>query len=165
MIQSYPGAAQRPETQRPAVPASVRRAVKVMYAGAVVCVIHAIVYLVTAADAKAAVAQKYQHLSAGGVNTVTHIIVIAGIVGSLIGAVLFAWIARSCRDGKNWARVTGTVVLVIAALGALRDLTQAETAVNLAFIFAECLIGLAAVVLLWRRDSNGYFGYFKRPQF
>jgi hypothetical protein len=165
MIQPYTDAVQVPETQPPALPASLRNAVRVMYTGAVVCAIHAIVYLVTAGAEKAAVATKYPHLSAGGVDTVTHIIVIAQFAVAVIGAVLFAWIARSCRSGKNWARVTGTVLFAITVLGALHDLSEPETTVNLAFIFAECLIGLVAVVLLWQRSSSAYFSFFKRPQF
>jgi hypothetical protein len=165
MIQPYTDAVQVPETQQPALPAPVKNAVKVMYAGAVVCAIHAIVYLVTAGAEKAAVATKYPHLSAGGVDTVMHIIVIAGAVAALLAAAMFIWLGRSSRGGKNWARVTGTVLFAIAILGALHDLAEPETTVNLAFVFAECLIGLVAVVLLWRRSSSAYFSFFSRPQF
>jgi hypothetical protein len=40
MCQPYPGGARMPEAQRPPVPASVRNAVKVMYAGVVASLVY-----------------------------------------------------------------------------------------------------------------------------
>ena len=97
-------------------PASVLNAVKVMYAGAVVCMIQAVGCVVTAGAEKTAVGQKYPYLHAHGVTTVTHIAVIAGVVATLIGAALFIWIARSCEGGQSWAWGTGTVPSAVAVL-------------------------------------------------
>jgi hypothetical protein len=49
MIQHYPNATQVSDFQRPDPPAAVLQAVRVMYAGAAVCVIQAIVCLLAAA--------------------------------------------------------------------------------------------------------------------
>ena len=50
-MQSYPAVAQAAGIQRPPVPGSVRYAARVMYAGAVVTVIHAVIFLATASGA------------------------------------------------------------------------------------------------------------------
>ena len=165
-MQSYPAAAQAADIQRPPVPASVLYAGRVMYAGAVVAVIQAVVFLVTASATKSAIEAKHPHMSASTVSTVTHIAVIFVAVVAPISAVLFIWIARSCKSGRNGARVTGTVIFAIAVLGTAYNLGPGvQTTVNVIFTFLVDLIGLAAVVLLWQRSSSAYFTFFKRPQF
>jgi len=165
MIQHYPNAAQMSDFQRPEPPAAVLRAVRVMYAGAVVCAIQAITCVLTAGAWRTAVEQKYPHLGAHGVTVITHTAVIAAAGTAVIGAVLFIRIARSCRKGRNWARVGRTVLFAIAVLGAVYDFSTAHTTLNLMFVFAGCLIDLVAVVLLWQGSSSAYFRFFKRPQF
>jgi hypothetical protein len=166
MIQQYPNAAQNAELQRPEPPASLLRAVQVMYAGAILGPIHAVIYVITAGATKRAIEAKHPYWSASLVSTTTGIAVIGGAVIALMAAVLFVWIARSCRSGKNRARVTGTVLFVLAVLLLAYNLGPGvETTVNLIFNCAGVLIGLAAVVLLWQRSSSAYFTFFKRPQF
>jgi hypothetical protein len=166
MIQQYPSAAQNSEVQRPEPPASLRRAVAVMYAGAILGPIHAVIYVITAHATKRAIEVKHPYWSASLVSTTTGIAVIGGAVIALMAALLYVWIARSCRSGKNWARVTGTVLFAVAVLLMAYNLGPGvETAVNLGFNFAGVLIGLVAVVLLWQRSSSTYFSFFKRPQF
>lgn len=164
-MQPYPDAANMAEAQQPSAPGSVLNAVKVMYAGAAVSVINAVIYLVTQNSTKTAIAKKHPHLSASTLNTVTHVGVIIGAIVGLIGAALFIWIARSSRSGKNWARVTGTVFFAITVLGTVYNLVSGEAMVIGAMSFIVMAIGLAAVVLLWQASSNSYFSFFKRPQF
>jgi heme A synthase len=165
MVKPYPDAAQMARIEQPTLPASVLNAARVMYAGAVVGAVHAIIYVLTQSAEKTAIEKKHPHFTASDVNSLQHVTVAAGVIVALLGAILFIWIARSCQSGKNWARITGTVLFVIAILGTIYELTTAETVTNLIFKFAGCLIGLVAVVLLWQRSSNAYFAYFKRPQF
>jgi hypothetical protein len=165
MIEQQPYPTQTPELQRPDPPTAVLTAVKVMYAGAAASVLHAVVYAVTQGAQKAAIERKYPHLSAGTVSTVTHISVIGGVIVCLLGAVLFAWIARACRRGRNWARVTGTALFVLGFLAVAYDLASRLSATaNIVTVLVD-LIGLAAVVLLWQRRSSAWFASFKRPQF
>jgi hypothetical protein len=166
MIRQYPNAAQNSELQRPEPPASLLRAVKLMYAGAILGPIHAVIYVITAGATKRAIEAKHPYWSASLVSTTTGIAVIGGAVIVLMAAVLYAWIARSCRSGKNWARVTGTVLFACAVLLLAYNLGPGvETTLNMIFNCVGVLIGLAAVVLLWQRSSSTYFSFFKRPQF
>jgi hypothetical protein len=163
MLQSYPDAAQVSDYQLTA-PRSVLTAVKIMYAGAGASVLHAIAYVATQGAGKTAIERRYPHMPAGTVSTLTHVTVIAGVVVCLLGAVGFAWIARSCKSGRNWARVTATVLLVLGVLAAVYDLVSPRAAAVTIISFVVCLIGLAAVALLWRGSSSAYFTLFTRPQ-
>jgi hypothetical protein len=164
MLQPYPDAAQVSDDQQPAVPRSVLTAVKIMYAGAVVSVLHAVVYAATQGAGKTAIERRYPHMPAGTVSTLTHVTVISGVIVGLLGAVLFAWVARSCQSGRNWARVTATVLFVLGVLAAVYDLVSPRAAGVTIISFVVCLLGLAAVVLLWRGSSSAYFKLFTRPQ-
>jgi uncharacterized membrane protein len=77
---------------------------------------------------------------------------------------LFVWIARECRSGNNWARVTGTVFFGIAALGLICNFFSGLTTLNLVVATVGCVVGLAAVVLLWQRNSSAYFTSGQHPQ-
>ena len=164
-MQSYPGTERMPGIERPAAPAPVLNAVKVMYAGAVVSVIGGIIFIVTKSATKTAIQKRYPHYSAHTVSTLTNARVIIGLVIGLIGAALFIWIARSSKSGKNWARITGTVLFVLSVLIMAYNFRTVETTVTGIANLLISLIGLAAVALLWLSSSNAYFAYFKRPQF
>jgi hypothetical protein len=166
MIEHQTDTGQRPDTLQPAAPLAVRNAALVMYAGAVACVIRTVVALVTSGATKTAIEHKYPRLSASGINTVTHITVISEAVAALIGAVLFIWIARACLQGKNWARITGTVFCALGLLGILTaslGVGSGRTAANLIMTCVVAGIGLISICLLWQRGSNAYFRRFGRP--
>jgi hypothetical protein len=166
MIKQDPTAPQVHEFQRPDPPSSLLRAVKVMYAGAILGPIHAVIYVITADATKRAIEGKHPYWSHSLVNTTTGIAVIGGAAVTLMAALLYVWIARSCRSGKNWARITGTVLFAIVILLTAYNVGPGvETTLNMIFSCAGVLIGLVAVVLLWQRPSSAYFTFFKRPQF
>jgi hypothetical protein len=165
MTQHYPAPAQTPELTRPGPPATLLRAVRVMYAGAAVSVIQAIVYLVTGSATKRAIENGHPHMSASTVTTLTHAGVIIGVVIALIAVIAFVLVARSCAAGKNGARIAATVLCALAVLGTIYNLSASAATVNRIFGVVVNLIGLAAVVLLWQRRSSAWFSLFKRPQF
>jgi hypothetical protein len=165
MIQHNPDVVQLPGLQQPAPPASLLAAIKVMYAGSLVCAIHAVIYLVTEPAEKAALAAKHPYMPAASLATLAHVDSVVNAVIALLGALFYLRIARSSKSGRNGARIAGTVFFAIVVLGTIYDFVSAETTLNLAFIAAGCLIGLATVVLLWQRTSSAWFALFKRPQF
>jgi hypothetical protein len=163
MYQPYPGGTQMPEITRPSVPESVRNAVKIMYVGAATSIIGIAIELATLGATKSAIEKRSPNLSASQVNSAQHTLIAAFIVGGLVGAALWVFIARSSLGGKNWARTTGTVFFAIAtadAIGGLAVPTAAMTKVWGAVIW---LVGLAAVLFLWRRDSTAFFKGATQP--
>lgn len=163
MIQSN-AATNQPSIQRPALPGTLRTALWAMCAGAALSAVHAVVYAGTAAAEKAAIEQKYPHLSAADVSTATHVMVIGGSIAGWISAALFLGVARACRQGQDWARLAGSVFFVIGVLGLLWNATHAETTLNLWLGVAELAAGLVAVTALWQRSSGRYFESFRRPR-
>ncbi len=86
MYQPYPGSdSQLPETQRPPAPASVRTAVRAMYAGAAVSLLGIGVDLLTVGATKTAIARRSPDLTASQVASTQHVL-IAGLA-----AVVFLW--------------------------------------------------------------------------
>jgi hypothetical protein len=79
-------------------------AIKVMYAGAVFSVLDIIIDLADQSATKTAIKKKSPHLSLHSLNTIMHFAVIGDVAVGVLGALLFIWIARSCRSGKNWAQ-------------------------------------------------------------
>lgn len=151
MYQPYPGGAQLPETQRPPVPASVRNAVTVMYAGAVASLAYAIVFIMTLSATKRAIEQHSPQL------TTSQALMASAIVDGLIGAGLWIFIAQACKRGKGWARITGTVLFGINTVQVLGGLPIPVAAPVKIFALVVWLVGLGAVVLLWQGSSSGFF--------
>jgi|HubBroStandDraft_5_1064220.scaffolds.fasta_scaffold29513_2 hypothetical protein len=163
MILQYPHSAPAPGLQRPDPPVSLRRAVAVMYAGAAISVTQAITYVLTESATKRAIENGHPRMSASTVNTLAHAGVIIGAVIAVLAIIAFVSIARSCAAGKNSGRIAATVLCALAVLGTIYNLSASAATVNRIFGVAVNLIGLAAVVLLWRRSSSAWFSFFKRP--
>jgi hypothetical protein len=157
MYKPYPGGARMPEVQRPPAPASVRNAVKVMYAGAVASLVYAIVFIATLSATKSAIAQHSPQLTTSQVNGMQHALMTSAIVDGLIGAGLWIFIAQACRSGKSWARITGTVLFGIDTVGVLGGLTIPIAAPVKILAFVVWLVGLGAVTFLWRGTSSAFF--------
>jgi hypothetical protein len=149
--------AARPDVLRPAIPAAVRNAAWVMYAGAVASVVRGVIYLVTTRATKAALEHRFPRLSAAHITTLTHATVIAGSVAGVIGMAAFVWIALECLHGKNWARITATVFCALGILGAFVGLVGGRSPASLIMGFVVAGIGLLSVCLLWQRSSSAYF--------
>lgn len=153
----------------PSAPLAVRNAAWVMYTGAVASVILIVVEFVTAQATKTALGRRYPRLSASGLTSVAHFTVISEAVVALIAAVLFVWIARACMDGRNWARVTATVLCGLAIVGAFLALTLPGLRVgwgsaDLSLRFVVAGIGLVSICILWQRSSNAYFRQLRRAR-
>lgn len=157
MYQPYPGSAQLPEVQRPAAPAPVRNAVKVMYAGAVASVLGIAVGLATIGATKNAIERHSPAMSASQVSSTGHALVAGSVIGGLVAAAAWIVIARSCRSGGNWARITGTVLFAIATVDTFAGIAAPIAGLVKIWGVVVWLAGLAAVVLLWQRASTAFF--------
>jgi hypothetical protein len=157
MYQPYPGGAQIPEVRRPPAPASVRNAVRFMYAGAAASLIGIVIDLTTLSATKSAIEKHVPDLTTSQVNGQGRVLMAGWIVGGLIGAGLWIFIARACNSGKGWARITGMVLFAIATVEGLGSLVVPEAALVKSFWLVIWLVGLGAVVLLWQGSSSAFF--------
>jgi hypothetical protein len=157
MYQPYPSGAQMPEIERPPIPSQVANAVKVMYAAAAASLLGIVVEIITVNATKSAIEKHSRHLTASQVNATQHALIAGSVVGGVIAAALWIFIARSCLGGKNWARITGTVLFAICTIDTIGG-AVAPLAVGAKIWEAVVwLIGLTAVVLLWQRPSTEFF--------
>jgi uncharacterized membrane protein len=158
MYQAYPSGGQVPEPpQQLPAPRPVLTAVKLMYAGAIVSAITFVIGLVTVGGTRTALKKAYPKYTAHQISTLVTFDVAVGIIVGLLSVGLWIFIARACQRGRNWARMTGTVLFALDTL--LLLLSVSRLTVGAAFLIDVViwLIGLGVVVLLWRKESSAFF--------
>jgi hypothetical protein len=157
MYQPYPSGGKPVEPERPPAPAPVQNAVKLMYAGAAVSTVSLIISLANFSGTKAAIRKARPNLTATQVNQLNTFIITLAVVSGVIGIALWLWMARANGAGKNWARILSTVLFGLATLDLLGVISQPATALARVFPVLTWLIGLGAVILLWRKESTAFF--------
>ena len=159
MYQPYPGGSQMPEQPtRPPIPQSVTRAVQVMYVGAAASLIGIIIDMTTLSSTKAEIIRRSPNLTPAQVTNAEHFAVGLFIVSGLIGAALWVWMAQSCKAGKSWARIVSTVLFGIDTISVLAGAAAvASGGATRIYGIVVWLVGLAAIILLWQRQSTAYF--------
>jgi len=157
MYQPYPGSTQMPEVSRPPAPKPVLNAVRFMYAGAALSLIGIVVDLTTLSATKRAIEKKDPTLTLSQVNSREHVLLVGFIVAGLIGVAIWLWLARSCQAGKNWARITGTVLFGIATIDSLAGFGVSVSGAVHLYGLLVWLVGLGAVIFLWQRASTAFF--------
>lgn len=155
--QPYPGGPDGGLPERREPPPSVLNAVKLMWAGAGISLISVIIGLVTIGSLKTAIEQANPDLSSSQVSAVATASVAAVVIVGLLGVGLWIWLAQMSKAGKNWARVTGTVLFGIDTLFQLISFTRSAALAGRIPGLIVWLVGLGAVILLWQRQSSDYF--------
>jgi hypothetical protein len=158
MYQRYPTSGdQQPMLERPPVPQSVLNAVKLMYAGAAVSAIEIIIAFTTIGALKSAIHKAYPHYTASHVHML-QVQYVAGLaISGLLGVGLWVLMARLNQSGRNWARIVASVLFAINTIDLFNTLRQPFTVLGLAFAVVLWVIGLGAIIFLWRRESSAFF--------
>ena len=162
MYQPYPSAGQVPEPVRPGPPDSVLTAVKLMYAGAIVSGLSLVVGLITIGSLRSALRKAYPNVTASQLHTIEVATVVFIVIFGLIGIGLWIWMAMANKRGGNWARITATVFFGLNTVSLLVGLARPEPLASRLVGLLIWLIGLGAVVMLWRSESTAFF---KAPRY
>ena len=155
MHQVFPGPASAERA-----PQSVRRAVYLMYAGAVVYLISGIVGVVSLAT-RAPGSPSAMHFPSGpqwpgAVSALgSALLYLAAVLSIVVPIVLWLWMAWKCRAGRSWARVLSTVFFGLATV--VTPASGPYGAWGLAGAILGWAVGLGAVIMLWQRSSSSYF--------
>jgi tryptophan-rich sensory protein len=157
MYQPYPSAGQMPEPARPEPPDSVLTAVKLMYAGAVVSALSLIVGLATIGSLHTELRNAYPKVTSSQLHTIEVATVVFIVIFGLIGIGLWLWMAMANKRGGNWARITATVFFGLNTLSLLVGFARPEALASRLVGLLIWLIGLGAIVMLWRADSTAFF--------
>ncbi len=134
-------------------PPPVLTAVRLMYLGAVAS---AAATLATISNPSSGILTANQGSLRDGFHAVEDpSLAVAWIFLGLITISLWIWMARANRAGKNWARITATVFFGFNTL--ILDINRGDPLVSLLIWLFVWLVGLGAIVQLWRRNSSQYF--------
>jgi len=106
---------------------------------------------------KTAIEKRSPHLTASQVNSTQHVLVATFIVAGVIAAVVWIVLARACLHGRNWARITGTVLFALSTVDTLVGLTTPLALGLKLWGVLVWLVALTVIVLLWRRSSSAFF--------
>jgi hypothetical protein len=160
--QPYPtGGSGNDMTQPPSRPASIQNAVKLMYAGAALSVIGFVVNLFSIGAVKTALLKANstatKPLTASQLHSLQSLTVGIAIFAAVVGIGLWLWMARANGAGKSWARVVAAVLFGLSTLSLLSAVARPGALGTAIFEILSWVIGLAATVFLWRRDSSQFF--------
>jgi hypothetical protein len=158
MYQPYPSGGQTPEPQRPgAAPPPVVSAVRLMYAGAVLTAVVLVVSLFTMASIRTAIHNAYPSYSASKVHSAAVALVTVDVFIQVVTIGLWLWMAMANKAGKNWARIVSSVLFGLNTLFVLLSFLRPHASLGSVLNLLIWLIGLFAIILLWRKESSGYF--------
>jgi hypothetical protein len=146
--QSAMAAASPPEPPRP-----VRVAVLLMYAGAALSAINLLVTLVIFHTIEHA----FQDASAAVTAADAHTFAVGAIVLAVVETGLWLLMAYANGLGRRWARIHATVLFGLNTLLLLYAFLRTSISASQLFAVVVWLVGLSAIVLLWRRDSATFF--------
>jgi hypothetical protein len=154
---SYPSPASLPGP----APTSVRRAVYLMHAGAVVYLVSGIVGLITAINEASRILDGVPVPSGSPAlgearHGLTVLVVIFAALSLVIPVALWLWMAWKCNAGRPCARVVSTVLFAIATWATISAFAGSTGAWGRLGAIVGWLIGLAVIVLLWQRSSSFY---------
>ena len=155
------------------MPGSVRAAVALMWVGAALTILNALLFPLYVDEMRAEF-RRHQAATQGetgilvdvDVDSFVRVTIIFMIIVSLIEVGLWVWMAVKTRQGRNWARVLGTVLgtlwAVFAvlgfAIGSVAPTVAADQDVlSRALSVIGVVLALTIVVLVWVPDSNRWF--------
>ena len=158
MYQPYPqGGDMPPDPTRHDPPRPVRTAVMLMYVGAALSAVSLIVTVLSFHAIERVIRNASSTLTAQQVHNDAIVAVTIAVVESLIAIGLWLLMAWGNKNGQSWARIVATVLFGLNTLFLLLSFVRATVSLSLAFSVLVWLIGLGAIVLLWRKESSQYF--------
>ena len=168
MYQPYPGGAEAPGPSGPSgtpsllAPASITRAVRVMYAGAAASLIGIGMDFIGIGGLRTRLANADHKLTSAQLTSEVHVFYAVFIIGGLIATGLWLWMARVNGAGKSWGRTVATVLIALDTILQFVGLGGGLAPAGRIWSILVWLIGLAAVILLWQRTSSEYFSSAQR---
>ncbi len=139
-------------------PATVRNAVRFVYAGAWVAVITPVMDILSLRTLDSVLTQELATPpSARSLFTFDGIAIAVVVAIGLVDISIWLWMARKLRAGRSWARIVATIFFAISSLGLLEIAVLPFPAFTKAVQVLSWIAGFGAIVLLWHRDSGAFF--------
>jgi len=144
-------------------PLGVRRAVRLMLAGAGATFVWGIYWVIVTLGFRRDTVTYYVklgHLTVNQANSQVNSGVLFVVIQVVVFAALWVLMARMNRDGHGWARIVSVVLFIgwsYRAYSAFAELKQYIGLGDLILQLAIWGIGCAALISLWRPDATAYF--------
>jgi hypothetical protein len=138
------------------IPPSVLTAIRLMYTGAVFTVVNVIWDLTIIGQVKAAFLARHpfaEHMARSAAGAAT----LAVIVGGAVSILTWLWLASATRRRRRWVRAAAPMLFGIGTISLLATLSRPGIGVVKGMGVIGWLIGLAALIALWQRQSSEYF--------
>jgi ABC-type sugar transport system permease subunit len=123
-----------------------------------------VIALVTNGSRRSAIVKAHPGYTVTQVHRAELALTIPLAIGAVIAVALWVWMARQNQRGRSWARVVATVLFGINTIDLLGSLalvrhgtTLAAGVPTLVIGVIIWLIGLAAILLLFRKDASAYY--------
>ncbi len=164
-----PAAPPVPEAPPVPRPKSVDTAFSLWMANAGLNVLGFVVSIIFGRDAMRAAArtsleQSHQSLAAENIDKVVSAALILSGVFTVIFFGLYLLFAFKMRAGRNWARITLTVLGGIGIVMSLVSLRGGGAGIVVVLTIVQVLLIGGAIVFMFVRDSAGYFTASNRPR-
>jgi hypothetical protein len=146
---------------RPRLPSSaptVRAAVQLMYAGALVCVVNLAISIVSLALN----GPRGVTLRLGDRSQSLSVSLTVGLLGCLLVAALWLWMALTTSQGRRWVRICSTALFALASLELMSVAAASKMLLGLIFWAPTWVVSAAATWLLWRPGSGAFFDVRRR---
>jgi hypothetical protein len=157
MYQPYPVSDAPQEPQRAEQPPSVRNAVRLMYTGAALEVVAVIAAVLTRGSLRSTILKRHPFYTLAQVHTAEAARIAPLVVGALIAIGLWIWMAQANGRGFSWARTLSAVLFGIGTLSLILSTLIAHAVATLIIGVIIWLVGLAAIVLLYSKESAPFF--------
>jgi hypothetical protein len=156
----------QPQPSHSELPATLQWSVKLMLAGAAVSTVYLVFAVIVTFSVKSSLARwnatepKAKQLTASQLNSLATYYIVSTVIIGLIAIGLWLWMARMNTAGRNWARITASVLFLLWTYYTYVSVGQTHGAATLitstAIVLVTWLIGLAALWLLWRPASSAF---------
>lgn len=162
---SPPPAGYAPQADVPQ-PSSIRTAVTLMYVGAAFSLLGIVLGLSQVDELEEMLAEDNPSFTADQIDAAVSAGTVGMVIGGLIGAALWVWMAVMNGRGASWARIVGTVFAGINLVSTLFSLALGRTPpLNVALSFLGLAMAAVIVILMFQPASSQYYEAMSRPRY
>lgn len=136
----------------------MQRAVRLMLAGAAATAVWGVfIIVVTVVNRNDLISSNGKKITSGELASG----VVYSVLITVILTALWVLMARMNQNGRNWARITSTVLFVLWSYETYETISgvgaSAPAIIDLILVLAIWVIGLGALNMLFRADSSAFF--------
>lgn len=151
-----PGYAEKPSGPPTAPPREVDWASKILFGLAGLGIVNTLLSFTMKDEIRDIVRDENPDYSADKLDSAVNGILGFAVVFGIVFALIYVLLGRKILQGRRWARVVATILLVLNALN-LAGLSRPQPGVLRVLSAIAGLAAVAALVFLWRQPSKDFF--------